>query len=96
LYSFGAPYLHEGNCTIVNFIEGIFEFAEEDGVSAAELAFYIWENVGKVTNYVEGSIHSVFYRNRRIIFDYDSMGKSIFILRLDKLLFVVMKKGIVE
>lgn len=48
-------------------------------MSAAELAFYIWENVGKVANYVEGRIHSLLYRNGRIIFDYDltSMVKSI-------------------
>ena len=68
MYNFRDPYLHQGIPTIINFIEGIFEFAEEDGVSAAEFAFYVRKNAGKVVNYVDGGIHSMFHKNRRIIF----------------------------
>ena len=43
--------------TVVDCVEGVFEFAEEDGVAAAEFAFDVWEDLLQITHDWECVIH---------------------------------------
>lgn len=39
--------------TVVDFIEGIFEFAEEDGMATAQFSLDVWEDAGEIIDSLE-------------------------------------------
>ena len=49
--------LSGGRGTVVDLVEGVFEFAHEDGVTAAELSFDIWEYFREVVDNRDSYLH---------------------------------------
>lgn len=49
--------LRGGRGTIVDFIEGIFELAEEDGMATAQFTLDVWEDAGEVVDCLEWLRH---------------------------------------